>query len=244
MRTPDLPVVSSRRTTEIYPCDRPPPYRTVRVKPALRRLLVEPFEEPLARLLEEEVTACCRTVLDLGCGFDSPLRRFASRLEHSVGVDMFAPYLAQSRDSRIHSEYRQGSALEAVAMFGERSFDCAMAIDLIEHLEKPDGERLLDVLERVARRRAIVFTPNGFVPQESYDGNPYQTHRSGWTPDEMRSRGYRLYGVHGWKPLRAERGEPRWRPRRFWATLALRTQPLVEHRPDIAYHLLCVKDLS
>ena len=211
---------------------------------ALRRALIDPFVEPLPRLLELEVVSGCRSVLDLGCGSASPVGRFSKRLDRVAGVDMFPPYLDRSRGASIHSEYHQGDALDAVRMFGERSFDCAMAIDLIEHLEKPQGHQLLDVLERVARKKAIVFTPNGFVAQEPYDGNPFQAHRSGWTPAEMRARGYRLYGVHGWKPLRAERGEPRWRPHRLWGLVALWTQPLVEHRPDLAYHLLCVKDLS
>ena len=214
------------------------------VKQLLRRVFIEPFEDPLGRLLEHEVVGSCSTLLDVGCGFDSPIRRFAQRLDHTVGVDAFAPYLAQSRASAIHSEYHQADALEMESTFGPRSFDCVVAIDLIEHLEKAQGERLLKAMERVARRKVIVFTPNGFVPQAAYDGNPFQSHRSGWTFEEMRDRGYRMWGVHGWKPLRGERSEPRWRPRVLWATLALWTQPLVERRPKHAFHLLCVKDLG
>lgn len=211
---------------------------------ALRRVLITPFEEPLPRLLEREVVGSCTSLLDVGCGFDSPVKRFARCMERTVGVDLHPPYLAQSRTAAIHNEYHQRNALEVETAFGARSFDCVLAVDLIEHLEKDEGWRLLDAMERVARRKVIVFTPNGFVPQGEIDGNPHQRHRSGWTPVEMRSRGYRLYGVHGWKPLRGERGEPKWKPRRLWALIALWTQPLVESHPDHAFHMLCVKDLS
>jgi len=185
----------------------------------------------------------CSTLLDIGCGQESPVRRFSARLGRSTGIDLFGPYLERSRDAGIHTEYHQVNALEIESRFGPRSFDCVLALDLIEHLEKEDGLRLLAAMERVARRKVIVFTPNGFVPQGAYDDNPYQAHRSGWDPDEMRSRGYRLWGVNGWKVLRGERALPRWRPRRVWATLALWSQPLVERRPDHAFHLLCVKEL-
>jgi hypothetical protein len=214
------------------------------MKRVLRRLLIEPFEEPLARLLEREVVGSCKTLLDIGCGFDSPVKRFSHRLERTVGVDLFAPYISQSREAKIHTEYHQIDALDVESKFGARSFDCVVAVDLIEHLEKPQGERLLEVMERVARRKVIVFTPNGFVPQEAYDHNPYQAHRSGWDLREMRERGYRMWGVHGWKPLRGERSEPRWKPYRLWATIALWTQPLVERRPQHAFHILCVKDMQ
>lgn len=213
------------------------------LKNALRRLLIEPFEEPLARLLEREIVGSCATLLDIGCGFDSPVKRFSARLERTVGIDLFTPYLDRSRAASIHSEYLEADALDIEARFGPRSFDCVLALDLIEHLDKAHGLRLLDAMERVARRKVILFTPNGFVRQSAYDDNPHQAHRSGWSPDEMRQAGYRLWGVNGWKPLRGERARPRWRPFRLWATLALWSQPVVERLPDHAFHLLCVKDI-
>ena len=206
-------------------------------------MLIEPFEEPLARELEREVVGSCATLLDIGCGRNSPIRRFSRRLERTVGVDLFDGYLAQSREAAIHSEYRQVDALEVDTVFGPRSFDCVVALDLIEHLEKPQGLRLLEAMERVARRKVIVFTPNGFLPQAPYHDNPWQAHRSGWHVDEMRARGYRIRGLYGWKPLRGELGAPRWKPERLWGAVAMWTQPLVERYPEHAFELFCVKDI-
>ena len=99
-------------------------------------------------------------------------------------------------------------------------------------------------MEAVARRRVIVFTPNGFLPQDAFDGNPYQVHRSGWTVQEMRSRGYEVRGIHGWRPLRGERAAVRWPPRPFWGRLSLHTQRLFLERPHHAFQLLCTKDVD
>jgi hypothetical protein len=209
-----------------------------------RRILVEPFDRQLERELEREIVGSCDSLLDLGCGHSSPIRHFSGRLRRAVGVDVFEPYLQRSVAAGIHTEYRCMNVLEAGDHFSPGEFGCVVALDLIEHLPREEGLRLLESMERIASRKVIVFTPNGFVPQEAYDGNPFQRHLSGWSVEEMRSRGYRVVGLFGWKPLRGERGEPRWRPRRLWDQIALLSQPLVRSRPEQAFHLMCIKDIA
>jgi hypothetical protein len=84
----------------------------------------------------------------------------------------------------------------------DRSFDCVVALDLIEHLTKEDGRRLLRAMERIARRKVVIFTPQGFLPQHAVGRNEFQRHLSGWEVDEMRGMGYRVIGISGWKPLK------------------------------------------
>lgn len=217
---------------------------TLRARKLLRRALVAPFDRQLVRELEREIVGRCESVLDLGCGRASPIGHFSTRLTRCVGVDAFEPYLQESVEAGIHSDYRCLDVMQIDRNFEPASFDCVVALDLIEHLTKQDGVALLDKMERIASRKVVVFTPNGFVPQQSYDGNALQQHLSGWEVDEMRQRGYRVLGVHGWKPLRGELGRAKWPPRRLWELIALWTQPLVRDRPDHAFHLLCIKDLS
>lgn len=211
---------------------------------ALRRVLVEPFDRQLERELSREVVGSCATLLDLGCGFASPVGAFSSRLERCVGVDVFEPYLRRSVEAGIHSEYRCMDVLSIDDSFEPGSFDCVVALDLIEHLDRDAGLRLIEAMERIAARKVVIFTPNGFVPQPAYDGNPFQEHRSGWEAGDMRRLGYAVRGLYGWKPLRGERAEPVLRPRALGGSLALWTQPLVRSRPEHAFHLLCVKDVS
>ena len=182
------------------------------------------------------------SVLDVGCGTDSPVGRIP-RTFHSIGVDIYAPSLEDSRQKRLHDEYHELDVLEIDRAFAPRSIDAIVASDLIEHLRKPDGDTLLEKMERVARKRVIIFTPNGFLPQGDVGGNPWQRHLSGWTPAEMRSRGFRVIGVNGWKPLRGALAAPRWRPRLFWQCVSDLTEPLVRRHPEHAFQMLCVKEV-
>lgn len=188
-------------------------------------------------------TRGCTSLLDVGCGAQSPLQNVARRMTHSVGVDAWQPVLDNSQRLGVHDEHVCCDARELRGHFAPRSFDCVAATDLIEHLERADGLRLLDDMEAIARKRVVIFTPNGFLEQEPYDGNEFQRHLSGWATDEMRARGYEVFGINGWKPLRGERALIRLRPRFLWEPISFWSQPLVHQRPEHAFQLLCVKTL-
>jgi GT2 family glycosyltransferase/SAM-dependent methyltransferase len=189
------------------------------------------------RRLESEL-AGCKSVLDVGCGVRSSLGLVRGDF-YSVGLEAHRPALEQSRAAGIHDEYREEDARELSA--GPESFDAVVMIDLLEHLSPEDGLELLEKVESVARKKVIVFTPNGWLEQDEYDGNPLQAHRSGWTADEFRARGYRVYGMNGWRPLRGELAAPR-RPKLVTWPLSSVSQPFVAKHPQRAFHLLAVKD--
>lgn len=188
-------------------------------------------------------TQGCASLLDVGCGTRSPLQDGPWRIAYSVGVDAWQPAIDQSKAQGLHDEYVCCDVNALRARFAPRSFDCVAATDLIEHLKHEDGLRLLDDMEALARKRVIIITPNGFLPQQAYDGNEFQRHLSGWTAREMRARGYRVVGINGWRPLRGERSLIRLRPRWFWEPISLISQPFVHHRPHLAFQLICVKYL-
>lgn len=201
------------------------------------------FKRQYETMLEREVIPSCRTVLDVGCGTTSPIRFFSKKLERSVGVDGFLPAIEESREAGIHNDYVCMNVLEIADYFAPGSFDCVLASDLIEHLEKDDGLKLMRSMETIARKKVIIFTPNGFQPQGAYGGNEYQIHRSGWEIEEMRRFGYRVTGINGWKPLRGEIAAPRFSPKPLWARISFLTQPLTTHNPRHAFQIMCVKDL-
>ena len=182
------------------------------------------------------------TVLDVGCGASSPLAR--GRFERLVGVDAYGGAILAARALGAHDELHEHDVRRLERLFEPASFDAVVAVDLLEHLEPAEGEQLLDSLERIARQRVVVFTPNGFVEQGDREGNPFQVHRSGWSPVQLRARGYRVTGVHGLRSLRGEEAAIRFRPRRVWALAADLTQPLVRRVPRLAFHLLAVKEVA
>ena len=183
----------------------------------------------------------CESVLDVGCGSSSQLSHL-NRHFYTVGIDAFAPNIEKSKQDHVHNECYVMDALDMDKHFAPNSFDCVMAIEIIEHLTKEDGLKMLKMMEKIARKKIIIFTPNGFVNQDDYDGNVWQIHKSGWTAREMRQLGFKVTGSRGWKALRGELCTLKYRPYFFWNTVSDITQLVVQFTPSLAYQIFCVKD--
>lgn len=195
-------------------------------------------------LLTREILDGNDSLLDIGCGGNSPAAPAARKLEYSMGVDGFGPAVEGSRQRGTHSENKQMNILNIAQEFKPKSFDCVVALDLIEHQTKEEGEKLLEDMQSIAKKRIIIFTPNGFVHQGEYDGNTFQIHKSGWTVGEMRKRGFRVYGLNGLKYLRGEYAKPKWSPAWFWQRVSYHTQWFVRIFPRFAFQFLAVKDID
>ena len=140
------------------------------------------------------------TVLDVGCGKQSPLADVKKSQRRLVGLDIYEPYIAQTKKLGIHDEYYVGDIRNLP--FEPSSFDCVIAVDVLEHLSKDDGMRMLAEMERVARHKVILTTPNGFLP--TYAGpkdNPEESHLSGWTCEALSNLGFTTRGFSGLKCL-------------------------------------------
>ena len=183
------------------------------------------------------------TLLDIGCGDDSPVQ-FLSPDIYKVGVDIFQPSIEASKKKKIHADYVRLNVLDVENYFDESSFDCAVASDLVEHLEKKDGYKLIRQMEKVAKKRIVIFTPNGFLIQGEYNQNPWQVHHSGWTPEEMEEMGFKVYGINGMKNLRGEYSRIKYKPYFFFRILSDITQFYTKNRPEHAFQILCVKELQ
>lgn len=67
--------------------------------------------------------------------------------------------------------------------------DAVTLIDVVEHLEKEESKKLLSETIAIVNK-VVVFTPNGFMPQ---DDGEWNTHRSGWTPQDFVGDGWEVY---------------------------------------------------
>lgn len=210
--------------------------------PPRRLELFVPLRERIFRAALLRALAGCRTVLDAGCGSASPLAQ-AGFPGLAIGADIAPTQLAAARRLGFHAALVRADVAHLGAVFAPRSVDAAVALDVIEHLERPAAERLLADLERIARRRVVVFTPNGFVPQTGTAENPFQEHRSGFSPEELRARGFTVHGMLGLRPLFGGYGEVRLRPGWLWRRVADLSAPLVYARPGSAFALLATKAL-
>ena len=100
------------------------------------------------------------------------------------------------------------------------------------------------MLEKIAKKHVIIFTPNGFVPQEPFEGNPWQEHKSGWSVKEMQDHGYKVWGINGWKYLMEKRCEIKFRPRKFWLIVTSLMQFITYYFPNQAFQIFCVKEVK
>lgn len=179
----------------------------------------------------------CRTVLDLGCGAYSPVRECSHLI--TVGVDIWDECLEETKRRGIHDNYIKADV--RYLHFEPKSFDAVLLLELVEHLDKEDGERLIKSAELWARKKLIVSTPNGFLWEDAFDGNPYQVHKSGWTVEDFLRLGFEVRGRLGWNPLRGYGLGIRFRPDWFWIGISWLTQKVTRYFPELAAQLCCVK---
>jgi SAM-dependent methyltransferase len=199
---------------------------------------------PLQYLILRELIAC-DSVLDLGCGRHSMVPIIPKRVK-TVGVELFEPHYKEAAAKARHTEVIQGDVTKV--SFPDKSFDAVVMLDVLEHLDKPEGEAMLAKMERWARKKIVIFTPNGFLHQGEYDTNPLMAHRSGWTAAEFRAKGWRVHGVRGFKSLKPDCGHHHHDEDEHKESLKDKlvdlTQVVTYHWPDQAFQLFCVKDLE
>jgi ubiquinone/menaquinone biosynthesis C-methylase UbiE len=135
-----------------------------------------------------------KTILDIGCadgdlmGFINNRKRF-----YTVGVDVYEPYLRECKRAKTHNANILCDVRKLP--FKDKSFDVVLFLETIEHLEREEGLKVLQDVERIARREVIISTPVAFAEQKAYGENPHQEHRSFWNLAEMRQRGYKVRGT-------------------------------------------------
>lgn len=204
---------------------------------------------PLQYLLLRDLMDC-GNVVDLGCGRHSMVPIIPKSI-HTTGVELFREHFEEAERSGRHNRYIHADVTQVE--FEDKSFDAVVLLDVLEHLDKEAGERMLAKMERWARRKVIIFTPNGFVHQEEFANNPLMAHKSGWTAPELRERGYRVRGVRGFKQFKSDHvhihehdddhvhGETR----ETWVDrLTDLTQLWTYHFPENAFQLYAVKELN
>lgn len=207
--------------------------------------LLEKVFHTLSYCLQEELKDC-ETVLDLGCGWSSPLQ-YCKNIRYSVGVEAYKPYLVKSKGQGVHSKYINKN-IEDVS-FPDGSFDAVIMIEVLEHFPKKVGLKVLADAQRWAAKKVIVTSPNGFSKQDPFDRNRLQKHLSGWSAATMKKLGFQSKGLQGLKILRKEAEEHlgeltetiRFRPRLFWFVVTSLSQIFSYYTPSLAFDLFSVK---
>lgn len=162
-----------------------------------------------------------------------------------IGLEAYQPSIELAQRLKTHDEIVQGDVRRLSEHFSPKQVDACVALDLIEHLPKEDGFELIEGMERIARKKVIVLTPSGFLPQGHTDAGDLQVHLSGWQPGEMRERGFKVMGHLGPKALRGEHHILKYQPRILWGMFSLACHwTWTRWYPQHAAAILCVKTID
>ena len=158
----------------------------------------------LGQLVQKEIgrNDC---ILDLGCGIMAAILdtcptylKNKLKCKFIVGVDVFRSYLEEIKDKRGIAAINL--SIRDLSMFLDKSFDIVLLLDVVEHLEQDEAEKLILGAERIARKKVIIYTPSYFYDNVQHEkehfpycglgDNPYQGHKSFISPDWLTERGY------------------------------------------------------
>ena len=196
----------------------------------------------LIDLLTQHLSGC-ETVLDLGCGAN-PYLGECDNVKSVVGVDGSYQACLSAKTAKKYRLVAQ-SYLPHLP-FRPQSVDAVAMLQVVEHLPKHIASQLIVEAEKLARRRIVITTPNGFVEQEAYGDNSFQEHLSGWTIEDFEERGYQVWGLEGPKIVRRNGTAECLPPQRILSVLSSfgMFEGYLKTRPQHAFQLMAVKDLG
>ncbi len=135
-----------------------------------------------------------QTVLDIGPGFGKygflareylelwfRTTEYDKRTRRIDAVEIFEPYVTPLLQG-IYDEVHVGNAIDILP--GLPTYDLVLLIDVLEHVDKPDGLRLIAASLQKGTL-VIVSTPKNPAPQGVHFGNVHERHTSAWTRREL-----------------------------------------------------------
>ena len=123
-----------------------------------------------------------KSILDIGCGLGDwgyMLRTRKTGAFHIDGLDLRQQYLDRIPEGLYNTLWTQN--LQETQTLP--NYDYIICVQVIEHLDKINGFKLLEEIERNCSTRAIVTTPYGYMRDFH--------HLSGWYEEDLRRYGYK-----------------------------------------------------
>ena len=140
-------------------------------------------------------------LLSLCCGIGLELNNLNT--QDVTAVDLAPQYLAEVIGRCPQAKTVESGALEYLKTQDNDSVDVISIIDGIEHMDKETGVKVIKEMKRVVRNKILLFTPqgpseDGYLKNEPHNAwgiegaDHFQTHKSGWTADELKEQGFRI----------------------------------------------------
>ena len=184
------------------------------------------------------------SILDVGCGTGDVVGTISKRKKSfNIGIDLFWPYLKECQRKKVFNGLVKADVRSLP--FRGKQFDTILCIWVLEHLEKKEGLRLINELEKMARKQVIIATTVGFLPRQEIHNNPLQEHRSSWEVEEFKKRNYKIYGQECALLYRLMRRTLKVPGLKYlFLLVASLFAPLVYRLPSLASQMICVKRLK
>jgi len=185
-----------------------------------------------------------RKLLDVGCGDGSLAKALNLNKNFKLtGVDIFEPYLKKARKTGLYEKLIKADVRNLP--FKEEKFDVVFCAHLIEHLTRKEGFKLIKRLESLARKKVVIASPVGFLPQDEYNGNPFQKHKSVWWSEDFKTRGYKVVGqglrlIYGQQNVVERLGLLSY----LFSLVSLAYQPLLFLNPNLGVYIICWKEMG
>ena len=137
----------------------------------------------------------CASVLDIGAGI-RPMNWYTPKEHHCV--EPHAPYvkvlMQHGYDVWIFTAL---DVLSHPEVF-ETDYEAIYLLDVIEHMEKEEGFEVIALASDRAKKQVVIYTPTGFMEQTHDEwglgGEEWQTHKSGWMPEEFAGWDIQFHG--------------------------------------------------
>lgn len=139
------------------------------------------------------------SLLSLCCGVGNDLKNLNT--SDITAVDISQEYIDELTKKYPDIIAIKSDALEYIKKQPDNSVDVISFIDGLEHMPKKNGLEVLKHIKRVARKRVILFFPEGlskggYLKNEPHNAwgiegaDEYQKHKSGWTDEEVKNLGF------------------------------------------------------
>ena len=185
-------------------------------------------------------------ILDIGCG-DGKFMAHVLKKDPTIslyGVDLFDPYIDKAKISKIYKKIFKEDVRKI--KFPKESFDVVLASQVVEHLKKNEAISLIKKMEKIARKKVIIGTPNGYFPRGKFEDNKLQKHHSAWHVKDFENLGYKVYGqsakfIYGKKGLINSIFGKNILIRVFLFIFSYLLSPATYFFPSFAAHLIAIK---
>lgn len=139
-----------------------------------------------------------KVILDLGCG--KGIWGFLTRAQRDtrgskfIGFELNPAYITFVKSHNLYDKVIKGDLTKPLP-FKDKSIDFIICSEVIEHMTKQQGEKLLEEIDRIMKPggRVIITTPNVWLKMPF--GDYTDMHHSLWSAKDLARYGYNVRGI-------------------------------------------------